>query len=1201
VREAYVQTKQRHCVILAVLCGLLLLTPHVAVAQGTGTATVRGTVSDTSGGVLPGVTVTITNSNTKETRSAVTGDRGGFFFPSLFSGTYELKAELQGFKTYEAKNIVLSPNDTRGLDMQLEVGAVTEVISVSSPVEIMQTETGAREGVIKAEQIENLSVVGRSALELLRILPGVVTPDNTAFESVSFGGGANNTQGYTVNGIRSSANTVSLDGSSLIDPGSNSGVSVTVNMDMVQEVKVQSSNFAAEYGTGGMNVGAITKAGSSQFHGTLYDYDRDYHVAANDRSNSIAGIPKPKSKFQFPGGNIGGPVLLPGSNFNKNRNKAFFFVGYEYQRQEVDNGSRFGVVPTLKQRAGDFSEFLNSSGSNLGQSVGPVLIPPGFDGAGTAAPGANLSPYITPLGKVLANAYPSPNYVDPNNRYNYVFNTLQPIDRNDLKFRVDYNITNNTKLYVRAAIESESTENARGIWWGASDVALPSPDVGENKGRSYSGNVVTVLSPSMTNEALVTWTRLTLDDHYKDPSKMRLDGYGVNFTGTFPGASPYLPGVVPNWGGGVSNMWSAANDMYAHNDYLEFSDKITKLAGAHGIKAGFMAQRTQKQQNFNNNEEAYLVYAPGWTPGSTGNAVGDILTGRITQMTQGTAPARGQFRFWNFDGFAQDSWKLRSNLTFEYGVRAGYWTNNQELNGLGGYFNPSTYDPTKPEFLDPGTFRVLNGVCYVASGCAPAGILANRSPFAMPRVNLAWDIDGQGNNVVRGGYGWFYNRNMGNVEYDQTLHLPPAAYSITTTVFDGSTYGNGIGLDYDTAAQATLANRISGLGINTLTNNSFTFPQTHSFSVSYARRIPFDQVVEAAYVGTRGRDLVTHVNGNAVPEGALLHGTVGNSDLSDPVQRWALNGAAINLFRPYQAYPSITVYDFKGTSNYNSLQVTLSRQTGKRIQYFATYTLSRLEGTLGDEYRLRDPFVDSRTYGIRNEDRTHIFNLSWNAFLPDPVKGGNPVARGVFNGWQISGISTVASGIPIWLGFTGPAGSTQAAQSYYGTPDVVLLTQPGTSQGGLAPVYTCNPVTGNTSHGQTILDINCIGFPAFGQEGQVKAPYNLRTPTRWNHDVTFFKNFAISGAQKLQVRVGIFNLFNNAFANTNQVGDITLTLNTVCNVTVDNVPNGIGGTANGVCDPTKGFHYDDNTKTNFGKINLLRGHRVVEFALKYYF
>jgi hypothetical protein len=472
----------------------------------------------------------------------------------------------------------------------------------------------------------------------------------------------------------------------------------------------------------------------------------------------------------------------------------------------------------------------------------------------------------------------------------------------------------------------------------------------------------------------------------------------------------------------------------------------------------------------------------------------------------------------------------------------------------------------------------------------------------MPRLNIAWDIDGQGNNVVRGGYGIFYNRNMGNVEYDQTLHLPPAAYSITTDTYAGSTYGNGIGLNYDTAREATLANRISGLGINTLTDSSFKFPKTHSFSVSFARRLPFDQVIEAGYVGTRGRDLVTHVNGNAVPEGALLQGLIGNSNLADPAQRWALDGAAVNKFRPYQAYPSITVYDFEGTSNYNSLQLTLSRQTGKRLQYFATYTFSRLLGTLGDEYRLRDPFVASRTYGVRNEDRTHIFNLSWNAFLPDPIKNGNPVAKGVLNGWQVSGISTLASGIPIWLGFAGPAGSSNASQAYYGTPDTVLLTGPGSSQGGIAPIYTCNPITGNTSKGQKMLDINCISFPAFGQEGQVKPAYDLRTPTRINHDITFFKNFAISNEQKLQVRVGIFNLFNNAFATTAiSASDIDLTLNTVCNVTRDGVPNGNGGTADGVCDASKGFHFDDNTKANFGKINLLRGHRVVEFALKYYF
>ena len=188
-----------------------------------------------------------------------------------------MKVELDGFKTYERKALALTPADNRGLDVRLDVGQRAETVTVTAVQEVIQTETGAREGVLTAKQIDNLSVIGRSALELMRILPGVVAEFNQG-ESVSFGGGGNNTQGYTVNGIRSSGNTVSLDGSSLIDIGSNSGVIVSLNNDMVQEVKVQSSNFAAEYGTGGMNVSGVTKSGTSKFHGSVYDYWRDHKL-----------------------------------------------------------------------------------------------------------------------------------------------------------------------------------------------------------------------------------------------------------------------------------------------------------------------------------------------------------------------------------------------------------------------------------------------------------------------------------------------------------------------------------------------------------------------------------------------------------------------------------------------------------------------------------------------------------------------------------------------------------------------------------------------------------------------------------------------------------------------------------------------------------------------------------------------------------
>src|SRR6185503_19134963 len=199
----------------------LLLTSSIAFGQGS-TATIRGNIQDTSGAVLPGATITVTNTGTKGVQTTVSDDRGQYQLAGLFPGTYDLRVELSGFKAYERKAVSLGPNDTRGIDVRLDVGQQSETITVTAQQEVIQTQTGAREGVLNAKQIDNLSIIGRSALELMRILPGVVTDFNQG-ESLSFGSGGNATGGYTVNGIRSTGNTVSLDGSSLIDIGSNNG------------------------------------------------------------------------------------------------------------------------------------------------------------------------------------------------------------------------------------------------------------------------------------------------------------------------------------------------------------------------------------------------------------------------------------------------------------------------------------------------------------------------------------------------------------------------------------------------------------------------------------------------------------------------------------------------------------------------------------------------------------------------------------------------------------------------------------------------------------------------------------------------------------------------------------------------------------------------------------------------------------------
>src|SRR5918912_1809019 len=352
----------------SLLSMLILFASATALFAQATSSTLRGVVKDPQGAVVPTATVTLTSVQRGDERQVKTSDDGAYVFTSVDPGPYTLKVEKEGFKTYQQK-LTLSPSETRGVDAELQIGVSGEVTVVDEG-SIIKTETGERSDTITAGQIDNLSIISRSSLELLRILPGVVAPDandpNSGTDRVGFGGGANATANYTVNGIRGVNNNVSIDGSRVIDIGANNGTIITPNVDMVQEVTDKSSNYAAEYGNSGVHISATTKGGSRDFHGELYDYIRPGRLQANDRSSSSQGIARPPTNFQYPGGNIGGPLLLPFTKFNHNRDKLFFFVGFEVQRQKPDRGARVGTVPTAAERNGDFS---NSPGIGAGSAA----------------------------------------------------------------------------------------------------------------------------------------------------------------------------------------------------------------------------------------------------------------------------------------------------------------------------------------------------------------------------------------------------------------------------------------------------------------------------------------------------------------------------------------------------------------------------------------------------------------------------------------------------------------------------------------------------------------------------------------------------------------------------------------------------------------------------------------------------------------
>jgi len=438
---------------------------------------------------------------------------------------------------------------------------------------------------------------------------------------------------------------------------------------------------------------------------------------------------------------------------------------------------------------------------------------------------------------------------------------------------------------------------------------------------------------------------------------------------------------------------------------------------------------------------------------------------------------------------------------------------------------------------------------------------------------------------------------MGNAEYD-VVRQTPYAFNSGFDAWSGESLGGGEGLTYNTLPLVDPINRVGRLGFTSVSTESVDYPRYFTGSLGLSKRLPWNQTVEVSYVGTFGRHLLNQKNANIIPEGTFLSGTIGNADMSDPVQRVALATDVVNSFQLYPAIGNVSLWEYNGPSNYHSLQATLTR-TGRNFQYFLSYTFSKALGNWPREYTAMDPFdARNRSYGILPYDRTHILNLSYNWQLPDFVKGGSAFARGLLNGWQISGISTWAAGVPIYLNFDGGINSGGIEQAIYGTPDVVV----GNDRSGVQPIYTCDPNAGGTKVGEKALDIGCVDFPAFPSGGWAFPPYYMRSPSRMNHDITLFKNFELGGSKRLQFRVGVFNLFNQAQATYNAGwNDIDLQLNTECNVRVNGVPNGAGGTQDNVCDPTAGYYFTEQSLQNFGDILLLRGHRVIELALKFYF
>ena len=741
---------------LSLLVALLAL-PGTTYAQSM-TGSISGSVVDESGGVIPGADVTVINEASKGVRRTVTNSDGFFAFASLPATTYTVQVAIAGFNTYEVTGIELRSGDSRSLrQIALKVATVAETVSVSAEVALTPLNSGEKSATLTSEQIENVPIMGTSAAEVLRLLPGMTGSSNGTSNKPNFSGevyGINgNGEGgqqsavgnYSANGNRTWALDITIDGAPGADPGCNCATSVNPNTEFVQEFKVLQSNFSAEHAKGPVAMSVISKSGGREFHGSVFGYFRDYKLNSNEWFANKVGAERVKNKFTYPGFTLSGPLLIPGTDFNKNRDKVFFFVGFEYFGQALDTGYVKSWVPTNEMKAGNFS---NAAAVGTGSFVNTV---PNFPG------GIVPANRIDPGGQALLNMFQSPN-ADPaqTGGYNYVDNLV--IDQNGWQglARMDFNISDNTKLFVRYNIQRETQPFVIGLWWRNGERQLPYPSTisGKNRSDSVSASLTHVFNPTLTNETILAVTYIDFPNQIDDRNAVSRQALGYPYQGVFGDSNDQIPSVDPGgWGSNgplIFNPGGFDPILFATKWQVSVQDNLTKVWGLHTIKMGAYYEHVSNAQPGNANSNGYVALAT-WEGGSSGNTFADLLTGGPMDYSESSKNAVNDMHYNLGEAYIQDSWKLKPRLTLDYGLRFSYfgpWTDNSGT-GMAAW-NQSTYASE----LAAGT--AYPGISYTGKDSStPLSGIDGSWFYVTPRVGFAWDLKGTGETVVRGGVGMY--------------------------------------------------------------------------------------------------------------------------------------------------------------------------------------------------------------------------------------------------------------------------------------------------------------------------------------------------------------------------------------------------------------------------------------------------------------
>jgi hypothetical protein len=1076
---------------------LLLASAAPAIAQFD-RGTISGTIKDEQGGVMPGVTVTATSTQTQQPSVTTSNGSGFYTFPNLLPGRYDVVAELQGFKKLSRPNVPLDAAGAIVLDFTLQTGAISEEITVTADVAPLQTDVAIRK-TVEAKDIEQLSFSGRNPIGVVGLKAGVMGGN---FNSRGFSDLGNG--GFNINGGRSDENNITIDGATAIRTRSSGAIVGIQNVDAIQEVQVLTANYMPEYGrASGGQIRFVTKSGSNHFSGSGSYFLRDNKLQANtwnrNRSpNPVENQGPAPFKYKQYGFAIGGPIF---------KDRLSFFGAEEWVNYSAV-GTNSATVPTQLMRRGDFSELLNPGNTFFGKAI-TIMNPL----TGQPFPGNVIPPgQLSSNGLALLNAYPLPTPGYLNGTDNAIFNSENPQDQRKDNIRFDYRLNNSNQVTFRYSRYSWKAIDAfRGRFpYARTDWDRPNSTQTASWSSAIRNNLVNELTYTHSLDQVFI-NVFTGTDLYKRSRT------GINYPYIYP-ANKEIVDKIPTLS--IANFTEIDGGPYpssSEGPIHTFSDAATWVKGRHTIKGGVVVEysgeddfdqiNVQAIPGSTNNQNGRFEFQDDRS-GGTKLAVANVAMGLFSNYAEIGQRAFTKWRSLATDVFVQDSWKPASNLTIEGGIRWAFWPPWRSLTNNIANFEPQFYNPANVGVIDPKTGQITggdryNGIVLPGSGFKGDGqnLVVAKDPAVLalfrnqpegfsqthldaiePRVGLAYSLNPV--TMLRASVGVFHNRVTLN---DSSLLGGNPPFQPQVSVSNGSADNPGAGgaanLPFSMTAQDLV----------------FRAPTAYVTAISLQREIPFGFTLDVTYVNRQGRNNQRERNINQ-----LLPGTLQNNP-----------GVNIAALRPYKGYGAIRLTENTGRSRYNSLQISADRRYVNGLKVGAAYTFGKSEDNASDKRNvLWNSYDDSGYWGPSNFDRRHVLNIYYIYDLPF-WKEQDTLLKNIAGGWQISGASFFRTGTPFSI--TRGNDIAGVGDGNFGQPYNVV----GDPLAGANGQFSAGP--GKDQN----FWFNPLAFvaPSAGTFGN--APRNLiYNPGEQQWDIALFKNFRFRGSQRLQFRAEMFNFIN---------------------------------------------------------------------------